>query len=190
MKLRDLLQDIPVLSSAVDFDTEIREVRYDSRAVEPGDLFVAIRGFAADGHEYIGMALKKGAAAVVCQEAGKGIPAIVVADTRAALADIAGNRFGHPSAKLKMIGVTGTNGKTTTTTLIKHILECQGFRVGLIGTNQNMIGGTGDSNRTHHTGILRASGIAGTHGRGRLHALCDGGVFPFLSPRPCARGAL
>lgn len=140
MKLRDLLQDIPVLSSAVDFDTEIREVRYDSRAVEPGDLFVAIRGFAADGHEYIGMALKKGAAAVVCQEAGKGIPAIVVADTRAALADIAGNRFGHPSAKLKMIGVTGTNGKTTTTTLIKHILECQGFRVGLIGTNQNMIG--------------------------------------------------
>ena len=140
MKLRDLLQDIPVISSTVKLDTEIHEVCYDSRAVQPGDLFVAIRGFATDGHEYIGMALKKGAVAVVCQEAGKGIPAIIVADTRAALADIAGNRFAHPSRKLKMIGVTGTNGKTTTTTLIKHILECQGYKVGLIGTNHNMIG--------------------------------------------------
>ena len=128
MKLRDLLKDIPVLAASVDLDTEIQEVRYDSRAVKPGDLFVAVRGFATDGHEYIGMALKKGAAAVVCEQAGKGIPAIVVQDSRAALADIAGNRFGHPSRRLTMIGVTGTNGKTTTTTLIKHILECQGHK--------------------------------------------------------------
>ena len=68
MKLRDLLQDIPVISSTVNLDTEIHEVCYDSRAVQPGDLFVAIRGFATDGHEYIGMALKKGAVAVVCQD--------------------------------------------------------------------------------------------------------------------------
>jgi len=140
MKLRDLLKDIPFTYTAVDLDIDIREVRYDSRAVQPGDLFVAVRGSAPDGHAYIGMALKKGAVAVVCEQAGKGIPAVIVPDARAALADIAGNRFDHPSRKLTMVGVTGTNGKTTTTTLIKHILEAEGHKVGLIGTNQNMIG--------------------------------------------------
>lgn len=140
MKLRDLLKDIPFTYTAVDLDIDIREVRYDSRAVQPGDLFVAVRGFATDGHAYIGMALKKGAVAVVCEQAGKGIPAVIVPDARAALADIAGNRFDHPSRKLTMVGVTGTNGKTTTTTLIKHILEAEGYKVGLVGTNQNMIG--------------------------------------------------
>lgn len=140
MKLRDLLKDVPFTYTAVDLDIDIREVRYDSRAVQPGDLFVAVRGFATDGHAYIGMALKKGAAAVVCEQAGKGIPAVIVPDARAALADIAGNRFDHPSRKLTMVGVTGTNGKTTTTTLVKHILEAEGHKVGLIGTNQNMIG--------------------------------------------------
>ena len=140
MKLRDLLKDIPFTYTAVDLDIDIREVRYDSRAVQPGDLFVAVRGFATDGHAYIGMALKKGAVAVVCEQAGKGIPAVIVPNARAALADIAGNRFDHPSRKLTMVGVTGTNGKTTTTTLIKHILEAEGHKVGLIGTNQNMIG--------------------------------------------------
>lgn len=140
MKLRDLLKDIPFTYTAVDLDIDIREVRYDSRAVQPGDLFVAVRGFATDGHAYIGMALKKGAVAVVCEQTGKGIPAVIVPDARAALADIAGNRFDHPSRKLTMVGVTGTNGKTTTTTLIKHILEAESHKVGLIGTNQNMIG--------------------------------------------------
>ena len=140
MKLRDLLKDIPFTYTAVDLDIDTREVRHDSRAVQPGDLFVAVRGFATDGHAYIGMALKKGAVAVVCEQAGKGIPAVIVPDARAALADIAGNRFDHPSRKLTMVGVTGTNGKTTTTTLVKHILEAEGHKVGLIGTNQNMIG--------------------------------------------------
>ncbi|MCF2670986.1 UDP-N-acetylmuramoyl-L-alanyl-D-glutamate--2,6-diaminopimelate ligase [Butyricicoccus pullicaecorum] len=140
MKLRQLLANIPIESSAVDLETEIGEVRYDSRSVQPGDLFVAIRGYATDGHAFIGMALAKGAAAVLCEEAGKGIPAIVVKNSRAALADLAANRFGHPADRLTMIGVTGTNGKTTTTTLVKHILETEGHKVGLIGTNQNMIG--------------------------------------------------
>ena len=139
MKLKELLQNIPATAAAVDLETEIREVRYDSRAVQPGDLFVAVRGFATDGHEYIGMALKKGAVAVVCEQAGKGIPAVIVPDARAALADIACNRFGHPSRRLTMIGVTGTNGKTTTTMLIYQILKQQGYKVGLIGTNQNLI---------------------------------------------------
>lgn len=140
MKLRELLQGIPVIRSEVDPELEIGEVRYDSRAVRPGDLFVAIRGYATDGHEFIGMALEKGAAAVLCEQAGKGIPAIVVADSRAALADLAGNRFGHPSRRMTMVGVTGTNGKTTITTLVQHILQTQGCKVGLIGTNRNMIG--------------------------------------------------
>ena len=140
MKLRQLLANIPIESSAVDLETEIGEVRYDSRSVQPGDLFVAIRGYATDGHAFIGMALAKGAAAVLCEEAGKGIPAVVVKNSRAALADLAANRFGHPADRLTMIGVTGTNGKTTTTTLVKHILEAEGHKVGLIGTNQNMIG--------------------------------------------------
>lgn len=140
MKLRELLQGTPVTQTAVSLDTDIAEVRYDSRAVRPGDLFVAVRGFAVDGHSYIGKALEQGAVAVVCEEAGPDVPAVLVPDARAALADIACNRFGHPSRRLTMVGVTGTNGKTTTTTLIKHILEQQGCKVGLIGTNQNMIG--------------------------------------------------
>ena len=140
MKLRELLQGIEIVSSAADLDCEIGEVRYDSRAVCPGDLFVAVRGYETDGHRYIAGALEKGAAAVVCEEAGEGVPAVLVENSRAALADIAGNRFGHPSRKLTMVGVTGTNGKTTTTTLVKHILETKGAKVGLIGTNENIIG--------------------------------------------------
>ncbi len=141
-------------------------MRYDSRAVQPGDLFVAVRGFATDGHAYIGMALKKGAVAVVCEQAGKGIPAVIVPDARAALADIAGNRFDHPSRKLTMVGVTGTNGKTTTTTLIKHILEAEGHKVGLIGTNAGnrfdhpsrkltMVGVTGTNGKTTTTTLIK-----------------------------------
>ncbi|MGE4548307.1 MAG: Mur ligase domain-containing protein, partial [Intestinibacillus sp.] len=141
MKLQELLQGVAASCATAPMDAEIGEVRYDSRAVRPGDLFVAIRGYATDGHRYIGKALEQGAAAVVCEEAPEGIPAVVVADSRAALAEIAANRFGHPADVMTMIGVTGTNGKTTTTYLVKHILESQGHKVGLIGTNQNLIGG-------------------------------------------------
>lgn len=140
MKLQELLQGVAVKSAAAPMDLEIGEVRYDSRAVRPGDLFVAIRGFATDGHQYIAKALAQGAAAIVCEEAGAGVPAVVVADSRVALAEIAANRFGHPADAMTMVGVTGTNGKTTTTYLVKHILEAQGHKVGLIGTNQNLIG--------------------------------------------------
>ena len=115
-------------------------MRYDSRAVEKGDLFVAIRGYATDGHRYIEKALAQGAAAIVCEEAPAGAPAVVVENSRRALAEIAANRFGHPADSMVMLGVTGTNGKTTTTYLIKHILEQAGHTVGLIGTNQNLIG--------------------------------------------------
>lgn len=140
MKLQDLLKGVAVLESTAAPDTEINEVRYDSRAVRPGDLFVAIRGYATDGHQYIGKALEQGAAAIVCEEAPAGAPAVVVENARRALAEIAANRFGHPADSMVMLGVTGTNGKTTTTYLVKHMLEDAGHKVGLIGTNQNLIG--------------------------------------------------
>ena len=140
MKLQDLLKGVAVLESTAAPATEINEVRYDSRAVRPGDLFVAIRGYATDGHQYIGKALEQGAAAIVCEEAPAGAPAVVVENARRALAEIAANRFGHPADSMVMLGVTGTNGKTTTTYLVKHMLEDAGHKVGLIGTNQNLIG--------------------------------------------------
>ena len=140
MKLQELLAGVAVQSRTAAPELEIGEVRYDSRAVEKGDLFVAIRGYATDGHRYIEKALAQGAAAVVCEEAPAGAPAVVVENSRRALAEIAANRFGHPADSMVMLGVTGTNGKTTTTYLVKHILEQAGHTVGLIGTNQNLIG--------------------------------------------------
>lgn len=143
MKLGDLIKGVSVRRNAAAETIEIQEVRYDSRAVQPGDLFVAIRGFAVDGHQYIKSALARGAAAIVCEEIPVDCaeePFILVENSRAALADLSANYFGHPADDMTMIGVTGTNGKTTTTYLLKHILERKGYRVGLIGTNQNMIG--------------------------------------------------
>ncbi|MGI6180647.1 MAG: UDP-N-acetylmuramoyl-L-alanyl-D-glutamate--2,6-diaminopimelate ligase [Agathobaculum sp.] len=140
MKLQELLKGVAVKNSAAAMELDIREVRYDSRMVGQGDLFVAIRGYATDGHQYIGKAMEQGAAAVVCEEAPAGVPAIVVENARQALAEIAANRFGHPADSMVMLGVTGTNGKTTTTYLVKHMLEDAGYKVGLIGTNQNLIG--------------------------------------------------
>ena len=140
MKLQELLKDVAVVRRTAAEDLEIHEVRYDSRAVQPGDLFVAIRGYATDGHKYIDKALAQGAAAIVCEQAPAGVPAVVVENSRRALAEIAANRFGHPADSMVMLGVTGTNGKTTTTYLVKHILEDAGHKVGLIGTNQNLIG--------------------------------------------------
>lgn len=140
MKLQELLRGVAVKSSTAADDLEIREVRYDSRAVQAGDLFVAIRGFATDGHQYISKAMEQGAVAVVCEEAPADVPAVVVENARQALAEIAANRFGHPADSMVMLGVTGTNGKTTTTYLVKHMLEDAGHKVGLIGTNQNLIG--------------------------------------------------
>lgn len=141
MKLKELLAGLEIVSAAADLEMEISDVSYDSRRVKPGDLFVAMTGFAADGHKFIPQALASGAAAVLCQDPPEGeVPYVQVADSRRALAVVGGNFFGHPSKDMTMVGVTGTNGKTTTTYLLKAVLEARGGKVGLIGTNQNMIG--------------------------------------------------
>ena len=143
MKLKELLKGIEVLDATADMEMEIPRVSYDSRATQPGDLFVAMTGFAADGHAFIGKARAAGAAAVLCQKLPEdpAVPYVRVADSRRALAEVGANFFGHPADSMTMVGVTGTNGKTTTTYLLKSILEqAAGAKVGLIGTNQNMIG--------------------------------------------------
>ncbi len=142
MKLKELLKDISVLAMTADPETEIRDIRYDSRAVEPGDLFVAIEGMQSDGHRFISMAAEKGAAAVLCQRVPEAdVPYVLTADSRLALALASCAYFGHPSEKMTMIGITGTNGKTTSTVLLKHLIEdVTGEKVGLVGTISNWIG--------------------------------------------------
>ena len=142
MELGRLLDGIEVLAAAAEPGLEIRGVQYDSRNIAPGELFVAISGYQTDGHRFIEKAKQAGAAAVVCERVPETeIPYILVPSSRAALAQLGANWFGRPAEKMVMLGVTGTNGKTTSTYRLKHILEkTRGARVGLIGTIQNMIG--------------------------------------------------
>ena len=142
MKLRELLKNITVLAHTADLETDISAICYDSRKAEPGCLFVAVGGFATDGNRFIPMALEKGAAAVVTAKKPEGeIPYILVESDRLALALLGCNFYGNPAASMTMIGITGTNGKTSSTLLLKQVLEkTQGAKVGLIGTMANMIG--------------------------------------------------
>ena len=142
MRLKELLKDIPVLACTADLELEIEAVHYDSRKVTPGSLFVAVTGFASDGNRFIPMALSKGAVAVVtAKKPEEDIPYVLVESDRLALALLGCNFFCHPAKAMTMIGVTGTNGKTSTTLLLKQVLEkVLGAKVGLIGTMANMVG--------------------------------------------------
>ena len=142
MKLKDLLKDIPVLETNADMELDIQEIFYDSRKVQPGSLFVAVSGFASDGNRFIPMALSKGAAVVVTAKKPEGeVPFVLVESDRLALAMLGCNFYGHPAKAMTMVGVTGTNGKTSVTLLLKQVLEtCLGAKVGLIGTMENQIG--------------------------------------------------
>ena len=141
MKLRELLTDIKPLACTAELETEILDIRYDSRHVKAGELFVAIVGLETDGHQYIPMACLNGAAVVVCEVKPElDIPYVLVEDSRQALSYISARYFGQPAKGMTMLGVTGTNGKTTSTLLIKSVLEhCLDAKIGLIGTNENMI---------------------------------------------------
>lgn len=140
MLLKDIIKDIKSNVSG-NADIEIKGIAYDSRKVKEGYLFVAIRGFETDGHKYIESAIKSGAVAVIGEEdLSLGCTYVKTDNSRRALALCAAAFYGHPERKLKIIGLTGTNGKTTTTYLIRQILMLKGTRCDLIGTNQIIIG--------------------------------------------------
>lgn len=143
MKLTDLLAYTEVLAASGDLSQNVSTVTYDSRQVREGSLFVAIEGYKIDGHKYIQTAINGGAIAVIIQDVkyqSDSYTWVRVPNTRQALADLSAVFWNFPSGKLNLIGVTGTNGKTTTTNLIATILEDHGFTTGLIGTIHNRIG--------------------------------------------------
>lgn len=146
MKLSRLLRDVNGGDLCGKPEREITGICSDSRRVGQGSLFVAIPGFQSDGHQYIRQALEQGACAVVAQHAPdcpvpEGVTLILVDDARRALAQLAAEWYDHPERQLRLVGVTGTNGKTTTTWLIRHILEQRGHKCGLIGTNGSIVDG-------------------------------------------------
>ena len=124
--LKDLLKDTPVTALHGDGSTTVAALAYDSRAVTRSDCFFATRGTQSDGHDFIPDAVAKGASAVVCEqlpaETAHGVAYVVVPDAAGALADMAAAFYGHPSRELKLVGITGTNGKTTTTSMVSEIL--------------------------------------------------------------------
>jgi UDP-N-acetylmuramoyl-L-alanyl-D-glutamate--2,6-diaminopimelate ligase len=135
MTLRDLLGAGPV-------DVQITGLAYDNRVVEPGFLFFCVPGFSRDGHDFAPDAVERGAAAlVVSRPLGLGIPEVQVDDVRSAMAVAAARFHGDPTASLPVVGVTGTNGKTTTTFLVRSLVEAAGRRCGLLGTVKSVIGG-------------------------------------------------
>ncbi|MBQ9065044.1 MAG: UDP-N-acetylmuramoyl-L-alanyl-D-glutamate--2,6-diaminopimelate ligase [Blautia sp.] len=143
MKLAELLENLEYECLQGSVDCEISSLVYDSRKAEQGSLFVCIRGAVSDGHAYAAKVCEAGAAAlVVCDnvDVPDNVTVIKVADTRYALAFLSAAWFGHPARRLKTIGITGTKGKTTTTYMVKSILENAGYRVGLIGTIEAVIG--------------------------------------------------
>ncbi len=137
MKLENLIQDLEILDSSIDPSQEITGISYDSRKIKPGNIFVAIKGTKKDGHKFIGDAIRRGAACIILESEDfikDGISFIKVRDTREALSRLSKNFFNPPLEDMNIIGITGTNGKTTTSYLIESILRSSGRNVGVIGT--------------------------------------------------------
>ncbi|MDP4133900.1 MAG: UDP-N-acetylmuramoyl-L-alanyl-D-glutamate--2,6-diaminopimelate ligase [Bacillota bacterium] len=141
MKLKDLLKDVDYrLHSGTD-EIEIGAIKTDSRLVKKGDIFFALTGLGSDGHNYIKKAEENGAAAIVAEHPVEcGVTLAVTENSRIAIAKASAKYYSHPSKEMKFIGVTGTNGKTTVTHIIKQILDLKGIKTGLIGTNHYLIG--------------------------------------------------
>ncbi len=138
MKLEQLLSVLAPLRTIGSGDAEIASIGFDSRTVEAGQLFFAVRGNASDGHDYIDAAIARGAAGIVCERLPErpadGVTYVQVTDSSAALGRAASEFYGRPSEKLRLVGVTGTNGKTTTATLLYDLFRGLGYKVGLIST--------------------------------------------------------
>ena len=158
MDLKSVLNGIDGLKAKGNLNIDISSIADDSRNVKEGGMFIAIKGFETDGHKYIKQAVENGAKVVVIEEGtsikksdiSEDTTIVMAPNTRIATAKIACNFYNNPSAKFKLIGITGTKGKTTTTFMIKSILEKHGLKVGLIGTISNYIGDKclGESSRT------------------------------------------
>jgi UDP-N-acetylmuramoyl-L-alanyl-D-glutamate--2,6-diaminopimelate ligase len=144
--LKDLLYKVSLLSVKGDTSVQISTICFDSRAVQLDSLFIAVKGTQTDGHAYIDKAIDSGAAAIVCEQMPDTLRDeavyVQVSDSAQALGWIAANYYGNPSAKLKLVGVTGTNGKTTTVTLLHKLFRKLGYNTGLLSTVQNQINET------------------------------------------------
>ncbi|GGE96713.1 UDP-N-acetylmuramoyl-L-alanyl-D-glutamate--2,6-diaminopimelate ligase [Flavobacterium limi] len=152
--LKDILYKVAIESVTGSTDIPIHKIDFDSRKIEENDVFIAIRGTLSDGHDYIEKAIQLGAAAIICDtlpgNIEKGITYIQVKDTNSALAFMAANYFDNPSRKLKLVGVTGTNGKTTIASLLFQLFQKAGFKVGLLSTVKIMVDET-EYKATHTT---------------------------------------
>jgi UDP-N-acetylmuramoyl-L-alanyl-D-glutamate--2,6-diaminopimelate ligase len=141
--LKDILYKVSLVATAGDMEIDINKIEFDSRKVEPGDLFVAIKGTLSDGHEFIHNAIEKGAIAVVCEKLPEHIPAYVtfvkVTNSAESLGFMSANYYNNPSEELKLIAVTGTNGKTTVVTLLHQLFSLLGYNTGMISTVENKI---------------------------------------------------
>ncbi len=142
MKLSCLLKALPEAVVTGDPDIEVRKIECDSRRTTEGDLFVAVRGFQTDGHDFVDEALAKGARAVVLEQEGfsQEVTLVKVPDSRKALAILSDEFYGHPSQKMRLVGITGTNGKTTVSLLVREVFEGAGMKTGLIGTINYQVG--------------------------------------------------
>ena len=143
MKVSTLLEGLKYICCQGSTEQEVSTVVYDSRKVEENSLFICIRGAVVDGHKFVPDVIRKGAKTLVVEEeveAPEDVTVIKVADTRYAMAFISAAYFGHPAEKLKTIGITGTKGKTTTTYMVRSILESAGIKTGLIGTIESIVG--------------------------------------------------
>lgn len=141
MQLRNIIHNLNVKATAGNLSSEAGAIRFDSRAVQGGDIFVAVRGVAVDGHSFIETAIEKGASAIVAETAPMGAIAwIQVENSAEALGQLAANFYGNPSGECKLVGVTGTNGKTTSVTLLWQLFTALGYKCGLIGTVENRVG--------------------------------------------------
>ncbi|SHH12433.1 UDP-N-acetylmuramoyl-L-alanyl-D-glutamate--2,6-diaminopimelate ligase [Tepidibacter thalassicus] len=142
MKLKDIIKGLDILNIKGDIDLNIEDIHYDSRKVSENSLFICVKGFNLDGHKFIQDALDKGSKAFIVEDDVyiDGYTFVKVKNTRKAMAKISSNFFANPTKHLNLIGVTGTNGKTTITYLLKDVLEYNNEKVGLIGTIKNIIG--------------------------------------------------